>query len=293
MRCTFRTKQGRLPPFTACPYNPQPMVPFVDQPNPIASWLLAGTAVVIVGVAKSGFGGGVGVIATPLFIFAFGDPQLAVGALLPLLIIADIFSVCHHWRKWDAANLRRLLGGSLIGIAAGAGLIWWLGELSESGESWMKFAIGVICVLYVVGDFIKARFAPNWHLRSTMTTGSAFGSAAGLTSTLAHAAGPVITIFLIGQRITKQAFIGTAVIYFFIINLVKLVPYFSLGLIDTSTLAYGLWLVPLVPVGTFAGSRLNRLMTEQAFKTTIMVIVLISGIDLMLGRSMLLRVLGM
>ncbi len=272
------------------------MLPFSDPnlyPNPLACWLLAGAAVIIVGIAKSGFGGGVGVIATPLFIFAFGDPKLAVGALLPLLIAADIFSVWHHWKKWDPRNLIKLLPGSVLGIAAGAALIWWMGELSESGERWMKFAIGIICILYVVGDVIKARFAPNWHFEPKHTNGAVFGSAAGITSTLAHAAGPVITIFLIGQKITKQTFIGTCVIYFFIINNIKLIPYATLGLIDTSTLWYGLWLLPLVPLGTFCGARLNRLMSEKAFKTAIMVIVTLSGIDLMLGKSMLLRALGM
>lgn len=269
------------------------MIPFADQPQPLVSWLLAGAAVVIVGIAKSGFGGGVGVIATPLFIFAFGDPKLAVGALLPLLIAADIFSVYHHWGQWDKPNLARLLPGSLIGIALASLVLWRLGSLDEAGRHWLKFSIGVVCVLYVLGDFIKNRFASKWHLKPTYKNGSAFGGAAGIVSTLAHAAGPVIAIFLIGQNMAKAAFIGTAVIYFFIVNNVKLIPYFSLGLIDTGTLWYGLWLVPLVPLGTFAGSRLNHVMSEKAFKRTIMVIVLLSGIDLMLGKSLLQRLLGM
>ena len=52
--------------------------------------------------------------------------------------------------------------------------------------------------------------------------------------TLALAAGPVITILLLGQHLKKDKFIGTAVIYIFMVNTVKLVPYAWLNLFDTA-----------------------------------------------------------
>lgn len=267
------------------------------------SWLLAGVAVVMIGIAKSGFGSGVGVVAVPLFVFAFGPGRSAdaVAALLPLLIVADIFSVHHHWGTWDRRNLRVLAAGTLVGIAIGAVVLWWLigrpdvgWRLSGDGpaatdprqaaERNMQMAIGVICVLYVVADQIKARFAPGFRLHAGYLSGSAAGAVAGVTTTIAHAAGPIIMIYLLGQHLAKQRFIGTAVIYFFTVNLFKQATVYPvLGLTRLETLVPGLWLVPLVPLGTWLGLRLNRWMSDRLFRITVLVITFASGIKLIVG----------
>jgi uncharacterized membrane protein YfcA len=213
--------------------------------------------------------------------------------MLPLLIAADIFSVFHHWGKWDRPNLRVLMPASIIGILIGAGILGWLllgdGEAGapksqlEAAERKMKVAIGAICVLYVLSSIVRARYAPNWKWTANWYSGSVSGCLAGIVSTLAHAAGPVITIFLLGQHLRKEKFIGTAVIYFFMVNTVKLVPYALLGMIDTSTLGFGLWLLPLVPVGTYAGAHLNRVMSENVFRNMVMGIVFVTGLKMMFG----------
>jgi len=277
-------------------------LPFADAPNPIVSWLLAGAAVVLIGIAKSGFGSGVGIAAVPMFVFAFANPDdptasaTAMGALLPLLIAADILSVYHHWGTWDRPNLKALAPGTLVGLLVGGAILWWLigsplppwtqanRHATDAAESKMKMAIGAICLLYVLGDQIKARFAPEFHFKPTWLGGSITGASAGIVTTIAHAAGPVVTIFLLGQHIAKQKFIGTAVIYFFTVNVIKqLTIYPLLGMTNTATLWAGLWLVPLVPLGTWLGLRLNRVMSEKAFRLTILIIVAISGIQLVFG----------
>lgn len=255
-------------------------VPFMDQPNPVASWLLAGAAVVITGIAKSGFGRGVGIVAVPLFIYAVGSPQEALGAMLPLMIAADVFSVAHHWGTWDRRNLRQLLPGSMVGIAAGAVLIALLGR-SDGQKRSLEMAIGAICVLYPLAEFVKRRLAPQWRLAPSYVGGSVTGVTAGVVSTLAHAAGPVTAIYLLAQHPVKQAFIGTTVIYFFIVNTVKLLPYGAMGLIDTRTLGMGLWLVPLIPVGTWVGARLNRVMSEGLFRGVMLLIVFVTGLQML------------
>jgi uncharacterized membrane protein YfcA len=258
---------------------------------PVSHWAMAAAAVLVIGIAKSGFGGGVGILAVPMFVWAMG-PKLGLGAMLPLLIAADIFSVIHHWGKWDRKNLKVLMPGSIVGILFGAAILAWFllaadgsqaSASQQSAERKMKTAIGVICVLYVLSSIVRARYAPNWTWKASWWTGSTSGWLAGVVSTLAHAAGPVITIFMLGQHLTKEKFIGTAVIYFFLVNSVKLIPYAVLGMIDTSTLGFGLWLLPLVPVGTYAGAHLNRVMSESHFRNVVMGIVLLTGIKMIMG----------
>ncbi len=277
-------------------------IPFADQPTPWLSWLLAGAAVVILGIAKSGFGSGVGIIAVPMFVFAFGsDSAGAIGALLPLLIAADVLSVLHHWGTWDRANLRVVAPGTAVGLIGGAAILWWLmggpslfdfGERAAAEadlggtEQRLKIAIGVICVIYVVADQVKARLAPQFRLRPTYLSGSVTGVSAGVVTAIAHAAGPIMVMYLLGQRLAKQRFIGTAVIYFFTVNVIKqLTIYPALGLTRVETLWTGLWLLPLVPVGTWLGAKLNRVMPEKVFRTTILIIVAISGLQLVTGLN--------
>ena len=244
-------------------------------------WLLLALAVIVIGVAKSGFGGGVGIVAVPMFVIAAGDSQKAIGLMLPLLILADVFSVGHHWKKWDNHNMKLLSVGTFVGIAAGSLCLAWFNSI-DTGEKWMRFSIGWICVFYVVADQVRRRWAPNWSLSANWVTGSIAGLLVGITSTLAHAAGPVAAIYFLGQHLKKNLFIGTTVFFFFFVNTIKLIPYGILGLIDSNSLLQGLMLAPLVPVGTYLGAILNRKMSETVFRTIILVIVLITGVRMVM-----------
>ena len=244
-------------------------------------WALLALAVIVIGVAKSGFGGGVGIVAVPMFVIAAGDSQKAIGLMLPLLILADVFSVGHHWKKWDNHNMKLLSVGTLVGIGTGSLCLAWFNSI-DTGEKWMRFSIGWICVFYVVADQVRRRWAPNLSLSANWVTGSIAGLLVGITSTLAHAAGPVAAIYFLGQHLKKNLFIGTTVFFFFFVNTIKLIPYGLLGLIDSSSLLQGLMLAPLVPVGTYLGAILNRKMSETVFRTIILVIVLITGVRMVM-----------
>jgi len=198
-----------------------------------------------------------------------------------LLILADVFSVGHHWKKWDNHNMKLLSVGTLVGIGTGSLCLAWFNSI-DTGEQWMRFSIGWICVFYVVADQVRRRWAPNWSLSANWFTGSIAGLLVGITSTLAHAAGPVAAIYFLGQHLKKNLFIGTTVFFFFFVNTIKLIPYGILGLIDSSSLLQGLMLAPLVPVGTYLGAILNRKMSETVFRTIILVIVLITGVRMVM-----------
>lgn len=268
------------------------LIPFIDQAHPWLSWLLAGAAVVIVGIAKSGFGGGVGIVAVPLMIFAFEDPTEAIGTLLPLLIAADTLSVYHHWGTWDRRNLTLITPGTVIGLLLGTAGLWYVlnaadgSDLQNESQRWMKLAIGAICVLYVAAEVVKIRYAPRWHVRAGWSGATLTGVTAGIASTFAHAAGPITAIYWLSQHLPKQRFIGTAVSFYFVLNVTKLLPYALLGLIDGRTLIWGLWLLPLAPVGTAIGARLNRVISETLFRAVILLIVFASGVQFIVKQLM-------
>ena len=78
---------------------------------PMFFWFCAVFVALLIGIDKSGFGGGIGVIATPLI--ALSIPVAEAAALvLPILIFGDILAMKHYRRKADKANLWLLLPAS-------------------------------------------------------------------------------------------------------------------------------------------------------------------------------------
>jgi uncharacterized membrane protein YfcA len=71
-------------------------------------YLVAIPAVLIAGVSKSGFGGGLGVMAVPLMALAL-SPQAAAAIMLPILCLMDVANVWAYRKNWDRRNMMILI----------------------------------------------------------------------------------------------------------------------------------------------------------------------------------------
>lgn len=236
--------------------------------------LLAALAVLFIGLSKAGFGGGLGMLTTPLCALAF-PPRDAIGMLLPLLCAGDAFSLYYYWRKWEIRNLWYLLPGVVLGVVLG---VHWIGRFTARE---LNLAIGLIAVGFVGFQVFRDRifriegaFQPNARL------GVLFGLAAGITSSFAHGAGPVVSMFLVPQRLPKEIYVGTTVLVFTWINWIK-VPFFvANGVITAHTLGQGMLYFPLVPLGVWLGVRLNRRFSEETFARVVLATLFLTGLQL-------------
>jgi uncharacterized membrane protein YfcA len=246
-----------------------------------AHLLIAAVAVLFIGLSKAGFGGGLGMLTTPLCVLAFG-PKDAIGVLLPLLCAGDAFSLYHYWRKWDARNLKFLLPGVVVGVIIGVQLI---GLFSRRQ---FDVVIGLLAVSFVVFQFVKERifraegaFAPNHAF------GVPCGVGAGITSTFAHGAGPVVSLFLIPQQMPKETYVATTILVFTWINWIKM-PFFVMNdIINRQTMAISLAFLPLVPVGVWLGVWLNRKFSEKFFLRFVYALTLLTGLQLIFNVNLL------
>jgi uncharacterized membrane protein YfcA len=257
------------------------------------SLLLAGFAVLFIGVAKAGFGGGLGMLVTPVCVLAFG-PKTAIGILLPLLCAGDAFSLYFYWRNWRLDNLKFLLPGVVVGVVIGVQLI---GHFSPRQ---LNFAIGLLAVLFALFQFAKDRlFQAGSVFKPNHGVGLPCGIGMGITSTFAHGAGPLAALFLIPQRLPKEIFVGTSVLLFTCVNWIKL-PFFcidrslvnlpvfaSQALITPGTLLTSAKFLPLVPLGVWLGVWLNRRCSETAFLKVIYGTLLLTGLQLMCNFDLL------
>jgi uncharacterized membrane protein YfcA len=85
-----------------------------------------------------------------------------------------------------------------------------------------------------------------------------WGTVAGFTSTLSQAGGPPFQVYVLPQRLPKLTLVGTYTIYFAVLNLIKIGPYFALGQFSTASLATSLMLLPVAIVANFLGIWLVR-----------------------------------
>src|ERR1700722_12349367 len=101
-------------------------------------WSIICLAVFLIGVTKSGFGGGVGLMIVPMTAISLGHipgrgSEAALGLLLPLLIAGDLVAVGQYLKTFPAikGTLVRLLPGTFAGVVLGGLLLWYVPEKAD------------------------------------------------------------------------------------------------------------------------------------------------------------------
>lgn len=230
-------------------------------------YVCVGLAVLVIGLSKAGFGGGIGILAMPLTAAAMpGQPQRMLGILLPILILADCLSNLHYLKAWETRLLKPLLAGAAAGIALGSLAVWHFQKTSPADfKKGLALLIGGICLLFVLIQLPGLWGRPARSLPPGRTSSLAVGGVAGFVSTMSHGAGPIVTLYLLQEKLEKRILVGTLVFFFLIVNVAKVPTYVAMGWINGGTLRDGLWTLPLLPIGTLAGAWLMKRVPEKPF----------------------------
>ena len=255
--------------------------------SPVLFWLFVAAAVMIQGISKSGFAGGAGVLSLPLMMLVMPVDKVAA-SLLPLLILLDMNAIYHHRRNKDWRVIRQIYLPSIVGIVLGAMVWWWVGKAGvETYGGYIKRFVGVMAIL--LAFYILAKEASLKWVRGRKAgpgIGWIAGIFAGFSSTIAHAAGPIVSLFVFSQDLGKTLFVGTVAWAFTLINLTKLPFYVAVGLVDFSVLRFDLFMVPLVPVGSYLGKWMHHRVSESVFNRIIMALTLLAGVQLLFNINL-------
>ena len=95
--------------------------------------------------------------------------------------------------------------------------------------------------------------------------GSFWGVLSGFTGTLAHAGGPPFAVYILAQTADKTLIVATSAVFFFVVNYVKLVPYYFIDQLNAGNLTTALLFAPLAPLGVLLGVWLHRRVSAQLF----------------------------
>lgn len=213
-------------------------------------------AILLVGISKGGFGSGAGMFATPLMALVVPIPQ-AAAILLPILVVMDAAGLWAYRGVFSRENMKVILIGGILGVGLGTLTFRYF------DESWIRLILGTMAIAFVAQRYlVRADLAPAQRSTPKGIFWSAFS---GVTSTIAHAGGPPLAIYLLPQRLDKRVMVGTTVVFFAIINVVKLAPYAWLGLFDARNLSTALVLAPLAPLGIWLGVISMRRRSEAVF----------------------------
>jgi hypothetical protein len=248
---------------------------------PLIFWTCCAAAITILGISKSGLTGAA-ILSLPILMMVMPVDKVAA-SMLPLLVLCDINAIYHHRRNVVWPKVMDIYIPAIVGIAAGAAVWWWVGQEGVDKFSLpLKRFVGVIAILF--GLYIGAREASmKWvedhHPGKMWATVS--GVTAGFTTTLAHAAGPVVSLYLFSQKLGKNHFVGTMAWTFMLLNLTKLPFYAGVGMFSKEIFLFDLFLVPLIPVGSFMGKWILDHIAEKVFNRVIMVLAVLSGIQLL------------
>lgn len=222
-------------------------------------YLAAIPAVLIVGISKGGFGGGLGLIAVPLMALAV-PPTQAAAIMLPILCVMDLFALWGFRKTYDRKNLSVLLPAATIGIVLGAL------SFHHLSEQHIMLMIGIMsllfCLHWVFQSLRKIEAKAQPH---NSGKGWLLGTVAGFTSFSVHAGGPPLNFYLLPQKLDKTVYAGTTIIFFAVINFTKLIPYSMLDLLPSGSLATSLVLIPLAPLGVKIGIYLHNRVDAKLF----------------------------
>lgn len=234
--------------------------------------MLLEAAALLIGLTKTGFGSGTGLLVTPIMVSLLPS-KTAVGVMLPLLMCADAVALKHYWGEWRAHGLGAVLAGAAVGVGLG-GLL--MGSVSDVGLR--RFVGAAACFFAVFTVFRNLVLKDRSVFRPAWPWGLLAGIATGVVSTLAHVGGVVVTMYLLPQQPSKRAFVATSTAVFASLNLIKLAwPYIPQGLINAETLLWDLKLLPGLLVGAALGLWANWKVPGQVFVWIILGLVIVTG----------------
>lgn len=215
-------------------------------------------AVILVGLAKGGLGGAMALIGVPVLALVV-SPVQAAAIMLPILVVMDVVSLWAWRGVWDRRTLLYLLPGGMTGIAIG-----WATAAFVTADM-IRLIVGVVALVFFLRWLSERRAGDEAPAGHNIFRATLWGSISGFTSFVAHAGGPPYQVYTLPLRHSPQLYVGTSVVFFAIVNAVKLIPYFALGQFDVTNLTASAILLPVAPLATLAGAWLVRRMNAEIF----------------------------
>jgi hypothetical protein len=263
---------------------------FFEQPIPWLAILLGVFGAFTMGFARSGLGAG-GFVVSPLLVLALGGADgLAVTAVL--MLPASFMGAWQHRKDSIASITKPMLPAAILGTVIGGLILWRLvtrGELSVVHYR-IEILVSVMSLTYILLISLRKHIANTLHLSGPPSNTKLFGLGAlvGISQTVVNSGTPLMTVFFLCYRITKEKFVGAQLMVLLAQNLFKLLPFILLGILHFENATAAVLLLPLTFIGSWLGNIFYEKASEKTFFGLYVVLLFIgfvASVLLLVGRK--------
>ncbi|WP_281546183.1 sulfite exporter TauE/SafE family protein [Grimontia sp. SpTr1] len=239
------------------------------------SWLFISLACLVTGFSKFSVGG-LGLVILPLMMLAFPGPE-ALGVIVPLYLLTDFIAVLTYRKNINWSVLARLIPFGAVGVALGTVV---LGNIDA--RTFMTVLGVLIFALLGLSIWLDYRPLPIFTNRYAA---SVAGMLCGFVGVLANAAGPLMGLFLLEQKMEKSAYVATRVWAFMTLNIMKLVGLVYLGLVNAETLQGSAVGLPALFIGMFFGYKFFARISPEQLKMIVRGAISLSAAHMLFFKS--------
>lgn len=225
-------------------------------------------AVTLAASLARGFSGfGAALIFIPL-VSALLGPKVAV----PLLLVTDgvmtAGMIPGAIRKADRREVLTMATGALVGVPAGA---WLLTTLDPLTLRWGIVALAVSMLALLLSGW---RYAGRPKPALTVL----IGLISGFFSGAAQVGGPPVVAYWLGGTIPAATVRANIILYFAVTTLIGGIGYLWGGLITAHILLLALIIAPVYGLGTWVGSHMFGLASDQTFRRICLVMIALATV---------------
>ena len=236
-------------------------------------WGVLFVCAVLIGINKTGIPG-IGPLPVVLLALTFPAAK-STGIQLIMLCMADLMAVSYYRKKANWNIILKLIPFALCGIALGSFVMRFLDDNS------LRPAIGIIIISMAGLNFIRRKFLKPDMIPSHWCFSLLIGLAAGFSTQVANAAGPVMAIYLLSMQLPKEEYLGTGAWYFMILNFLKLPVFIWEGRIVMESLYIDLCMLLAIVLGAFLGILIAKKISQQSFELIVQILTILSALKLL------------
>jgi uncharacterized protein len=229
--------------------------------------------------AVTGFGGSIIVVTIGASYFSIHDLVLT---LVPVNIVLSAYISARHWRTIHTREfLTRILP------AAGAGVLIGRTLFDVIPSEKLKYIFGVFIVVLSIVQTVRlvrtpADAPPQPKLR--LPEGIAWLGAGGLMQGLCASGGPMVVYYASRSITDKAGFRSTLSLLWVTLNVFLTITYAAERQLTPAIIKTSALMLPSIIAGLIVGEIVHKRIPERAFRITVFVILLISGVFLLVGK---------
>jgi uncharacterized membrane protein YfcA len=225
---------------------------------------LAIATIFIAGVAKGVTGMGLPVAGVPILVALYGDLRLVLLTTILATALSDI-PMLYRFRKnyREASILAGFLICGLIGIVIGTRILLFV------KVSILSAVLAAVVIAFILVSWFGK--VPTMSRVLAARVGPLIGFACGIIQGSAGASGPIVTTYLVSSQLTRDGFLFSINLVFFVLDWTQFTSLQQLHLTTPAIWASALGVVVLAFAGMGVGFAVQKRIDDTIFKRAVLV----------------------